>query len=72
MKNILESYELMLLSILKRESQKQMNVLTNFIKPRTTRTSREIAPMLVKKRSYRNGEVVNQCAIKIAHDFGKD
>ena len=60
---------------LKREYQKEKKVLSNFIKPQTTSTvaSYEIALMMVKKsRSFRDGELVKQGAIKMAQVFGED
>ena len=60
---------------LKREYQKQKKVLSSFIKPQTTSTvaTYEIALMLLRKsKSYRDGELVKQCAIKMAHMFEED
>ena len=60
---------------LKREYQKQKKVLSSFIKPQTTSTvaSYEIALMLLRKsKSFRDGELIKQCAIKEAHVFGED
>ena len=60
---------------LKIEYQKQKKALSSFIKPQTTSTvaSYEIALMLLKKsKSFRDGELVKQCAIKMAHVFGED
>ena len=58
---------------LKREYQKQKKVLSSFIKPQTTSTvaAYEIALMLLKKsKSIMDGELIKQCAIKMAHVFG--
>ena len=60
---------------LKREYQKQKKALNSFIKPQTTSTvaSYEIALLLLKKsKSFRDGELVKQCAIKMAHVSGED
>ena len=59
---------------LKRKYQKQKKVLNSFIKPQTnTVASYEIALMLLKEsKSFRNGKLVKQCAIKMAHMFGED
>ena len=58
----------------KREYQKQKKVLSNFIKSQTsTVASYEIALMLLKKsKSFRNGKLLEQFAIKMAHVFGED
>ena len=60
---------------LKSEYQKQKKVLSSFIKLQTTGivASHEIALMLLRKsKSFRDGELVKQCAIKMAHVFGED
>ena len=60
---------------LEREYQKQKKVLSSFIKPQTTNTvaSYEIALMSLKKsKSFRDGKLVKQCAIKMAHVFEED
>ena len=60
---------------LEREYQKHKKVLSTFIKPQTTSTVAwyEIALMLFKKsKSFRDGELVKQWAIKMAHVFEKD
>ena len=60
---------------LKREYQKQKKILSSFIKPQTTNTaaSHEIALMLLKEsKSFRDGKLVKQCAVKMAHVFGED
>ena len=58
-----------------RECQKQKKVLSSFVKPQKTNkvASYKIALMLLKKsKPFRDAELVKQCAIKIAHVFGKD
>ena len=60
---------------LKRGYQKQKKVRSSFIKPQTTNTVAlyEIALMLFKEsKSFRDGKLVKQCAIKMAHAFGND
>ena len=59
---------------LKRKYEKQKKVLSSFIKPQTTSTvtSYKITLMLLKKsKSFRDGELVKQCAIKMVHVFGE-
>ena len=75
MKNIIGRHELILLTVLKGECQKQKKVLSSFVKSQTTSTasSYKIALMLLKKiKPLRDGELVKQCAIQIAHVFGED
>ena len=59
---------------LKKEYQKQKKGLSSFMKPQTTNTvaSYEIAQMLFKEsKSFRNGKLVKQFAIKMSHLFGE-
>ena len=75
MKNIIGRHELILLTVLKEECQKQKKVLSSFLKSQTTSTvaSYKIALILLKKsKPLRDGELVKQCAIQIAHVFGED
>ena len=60
---------------LKRKYQKQKKVLSSFLKPQTRNivASYEIALILLKEsKSFRDGKLVKQCTIKIAHVFGED
>ena len=60
---------------LKRECQKQKKVLSSFVKPQTTSTValHKIALVLLKKsKPFRDGELVKQYALQIAHVFGED
>ena len=75
MKNIIGRHELILLTVLKEKYQKQKKVLSSFVKSQTTSTvaSHKIALILLKKsKPLRDGELVKQCAIQIAHVFGED
>ena len=59
---------------LKTEYQKQKKVLSSFKKPQTTNTaaSYDIALMLLKKsKSFKDGELLKQCSIKMARIFGE-
>ena len=59
---------------LKRKYHKHKKVLSSFIKLQTKNAvvSYEITLMLLKKsKSFRNGELVTQCAIKMVHVFGE-
>jgi hypothetical protein len=60
---------------LKNKHQKQKEVLSNFWKSQTASltASYEVVMMLVKNRkSFRDGELIKQCAVKMAQVFGEE
>jgi hypothetical protein len=60
---------------LKNKHQKQKVVLSSFWKPQTASltASYEDVVMLVKDRkSFRDGELIKQCAVKMAQVFGEE
>jgi hypothetical protein len=58
---------------LKNKHQKQKEVLSSFWKPQTASLTDEVVMMLVKNRkSFWDGELIKQCAVKMAQVFGEE
>jgi hypothetical protein len=58
---------------LKNKHQKQKEVLCSFWKPQTASLTDEVVMMLVKNRkSFRDGELIKQYAVKMAQVFGEE